>query len=417
MIPLAEARHRVLERCAPIPASPVPLAEALGCVTATDVIAADAVPPFPNASMDGFALRSVDTAGAPVTLAVVATTMAGMPPSALGPGEAVRIMTGAPMPAGADAVCMFERTEAGPAPDRVIIGVEVAAGDFVRPVGDDVAPGDLVFPTGTVLGPGHLGVLATLGATSVTARRRLRVGVLSTGDELVAPPASLRPGTIRDSNRATLAAALARADCVPVDLGIAGDDESAIGHALDAASGCDAVTVSGGVSVGDADLVKSVLDRRCRGSMEWMQVAIKPAKPFAFGTMDEGGVPVFGLPGNPVSALVSFELFARPALRKMAGHRRLDRPSARAVADEALRRVPDGKVHFQRVRARVDGDGRLRVWSAGGQQSHQLRALALADALAVLPDGDGVPAGGEVRVLVLDQPLPAEEGALAEVLG
>jgi molybdenum cofactor synthesis domain-containing protein len=222
--------------------------------------------------------------------------------------------------------------------------------------------------------------------------------VLSTGDELVADGRPLRPGQIRDSNRPMLLALVARAGCVPVDLGTAPDDEAAITDALErGVAGCDAVLTSGGVSVGDFDYVKIVLDRL--GEMHWWQVAVRPAKPLAFGTVRE--TPVFGLPGNPVSALVSFELFARPALRQMAGHRDLFRPEVPAVADEALVRRPDGKLHLVRVVASSDEDGRLHVRSSGGQGSHLLRAMALANALAVLPDGDGVDIGGTVQVLLL----------------
>jgi molybdenum cofactor synthesis domain-containing protein len=253
-------------------------------------------------------------------------------------------------------------------------------------------------PTGTELGPGHLGVLASVGVETVDIVPKARVGVLSTGDELTSAPGDLRPGQIRDSNRPMLLALVARAGCVPVDLGSAPDDEAAITAAIDrGVAECDAILTSGGVSVGDFDYVKVVLDRL--GDMHWWQVAVRPAKPLAFGTVR--GTPVFGLPGNPVSSMVSFELFARPALRQMMGHRELLRPLLPAVADEALRRHPDGKVHFVRVVATTDDDGRLHVRSTGGQGSHLLRAMALANALAVLPDGEGVHAGETVKVLLL----------------
>jgi molybdenum cofactor synthesis domain-containing protein len=229
------------------------------------------------------------------------------------------------------------------------------------------------------------------------------VGVLSTGDELVDVGRPLEPGLVRDSNRPTLLALVASSGFVPVDLGWVPDDEAAITAAVRAAvEGCDAVLTSGGVSMGDVDLVKVVLDRI--GDMRWFQVAVRPAKPFAFGVV--GGVPVFGLPGNPVSSMVSFELFARPALRRMAGFGDgdLDRPRVRAVAEEDLRRTPDGKVHLVRVITRQEPDGRRTVRSAGGQGSHQLSAMAAADGLAVLPDGDGVAAGEGVEVLLLPSP-------------
>jgi molybdenum cofactor synthesis domain-containing protein len=223
---------------------------------------------------------------------------------------------------------------------------------------------------------------------------------MSTGDELVDAGERLGPGQIRDSNRATLLALVAQEGWQAVDLGLVRDDEAAITEAIQrGATTCDAVVTSGGVSMGDIDLVKVVLDRI--GDMRWMQIAIRPAKPFAFGLVE--GTPVFGLPGNPVSSMVSFELLARPALRKMAGHRALARPEIPAVAGEDFRRRPDGKVHFVRVVAERDGHGMLHVRSAGGQGSHHLTAMARADALLPLADGDGVAAGDPVRVLLLTE--------------
>ena len=375
------------------------LGDALGCVTAAEVVSGVDVPPFPNTAMDGFAVRAADTAGAPVRLEVVGTAPAGAAPQAtVGPGQAVRIMTGAPIPPGADAVVMVERTSAG-ADSAVTVDVVARPGDHIRAAGEDLRAGEVVFEPGTVLGPGHLGVLASIGCREVEVIPRARVGVLSTGDELVDGADPLRPGQIRDSNRPTLLALVGQAGCVPVDLGRAPDDEAAITAALqDGVERCDALVTSGGVSVGDFDYVKVVLDRL--GAMSWWQVAVKPAKPLAFGVV--AGTPVFGLPGNPVSSMVSFELFARPALRRMTGHRRLFRPEVQAVADEPLRRRPDGKVHLVRVVASYGGDGRYHVRPSGGQASHMLRAMALANALAVLPDGDGVEAGGAVTAMLLD---------------
>jgi molybdenum cofactor synthesis domain-containing protein len=292
---------------------------------------------------------------------------------------------------------MVERTSAA-VDGRVQIDVAASPGDHLRLPGEDLRAGQVMFGAGSELGPGHLGVLASVGATTVRVVPPPRVGVLSTGDELVAGGHPLRPGQIRDSNRPMLLALVTRAGCVPVDLGTAPDDEMAISAALEGGvDGCDAVLTSGGVSVGDFDYVKTVLDRM--GDMAWWQVAVRPAKPLAFGTVR--GTPVFGLPGNPVSSLVSFELFARPALRQMAGHLDLFRPEIPAVADEALPRRPDGKLHLVRVVASTADDGRLHVRSSGGQGSHLLRAMALANALALLPDGDGVEAGGTVKVVLL----------------
>jgi molybdenum cofactor synthesis domain-containing protein len=251
-----------------------------------------------------------------------------------------------------------------------------------------------------VLGPGHLGVLASVGILRVRVYPKVTVGVLSTGDELVEGGGPLRVGQIRDSNRHALLGLLRQAGCEVVDLGLAPDDEAIITASLKrGVGGCDAVLTSGGVSMGDFDYVKKVLDDMSAGTMRWMQVAIRPAKPLAFGLVD--GTPVFGLPGNPVSSMVSFELFARPALRKMMGHTHLHRARLLAIADEELSRRPDGKTLFMRVTAEPGDDGRLHVRSSGGQASNLLRSMALANALAVLPDGDGVAAGAGVQTMLL----------------
>jgi molybdopterin molybdotransferase len=403
VIPLGEARERVLARCTPLPVERVPIAEAVGLVVAEAVTATEHVPPFANTAMDGYAVVAADTVGArddtPVTLEVVGAVAAGSDGQVpMGPGQAVRIMTGAPIPPGADAVVMVERCRPDRSGQRVDILVEVPVGNHVRRPGEDLAPGDVVVEPGTALRAGHLGVLAGLGVEEVAVHRRPRVAVFSTGDELVEGPAPLAPGQIRDSNRHTLVALLRELGCEARDLGIVPDDEARIrSKVLEATSSHDAVVTSGGVSMGDFDLVKKVLDDL--GDMEWMQVAIRPAKPLAVGTV--GGVPVFGLPGNPVSSMVSFELFARPGLRRMMGHAGWGRTVLPARVPDGLRRTPDGKTHFVRVRVTVDDDGTLLARSSGGQGSHQLSAMAAADGLAVLADGDGVDPGGRVPVILL----------------
>lgn len=385
-----------------IPA-PVPVVDALGLVLAEPVVSHEAVPPFDNTAMDGFAVRASDTAGAPAELEIVETIAAGHAPVVeVLPGQASRIFTGAPMPEGADAVVMVERTELVD-DGHVRVEIEVPPGNHVRPAGDDLTAGQSVFDPGTVLTAGHLGVLCSLGVEAVPVYPRLTVGVVSTGDELREGPAPLEPGQIRDSNRRTLLTLAAEAGCDVVDLGIARDDEDVITAAIRrGVDECDAVLTSGGVSMGDIDLVKVILDRI--GDMRWMQIAIKPAKPFAFGLVPDGdgrGVPVFGFPGNPVSSMVSFELFGRPALRQAMGHTDLDRPIVRGIADEDFARRDDGKTHFARVVAAFADDGRVHVRSSGGQGSHQLGAMAIANALAVLPSGDGVAAGADVDVMLL----------------
>lgn len=401
MIFLDEAQARVAAGISVLPPQDVDIADARGLVLAEQIVAAEAIPPFPNTAMDGFAIKAGDVATAskdnPVQLPIVATVAAGaVAPRPLDPGEAMRIMTGAPMPEGADAVVMVELTETHGENVNVLSSVPV--GNHVRPAGDDLKPGTVVFDIGETLSPAHLGVLASLGRESVFVHARPRVGVFSTGDELVVGPTPLGPGQIRDSNRPTLLALVEEAECVPIDLGSLPDDELAIETALrSAATKCDVMITSGGVSMGDFDFVKRVLMRL--GDLNWMQVAIKPAKPFAFGEIL--GTPIFGLPGNPVSSAVSFELFARPSLRKMMGRSDTERLWVWALCDEPLLRSPDGKTHFHRAVVRQEADGAWWVRSAGSQGSHQLSALAAANGLAMLPDGEGSPAGSRVRVMVL----------------
>lgn len=407
MISLEEARAHVLERITPLAPRRVGLARVAGLVLAEPVTSPEDIPPFANTAMDGYAVRAADTAGAsaeaPVRLPVVGEIAAGHPAQRrLEAGEAMRIFTGAPMPAGADAVVMVERTERLDGGAVVAVGVEVVAGLHVRSAGDDLRRGDAVFGAGEVISPGHLGVLAGLGATDVAAHPRPRVGVLSTGDEIVAVGQRPGPGQIRDSNRIALLGLVEQGGFEPVDLGLVRDDEAAITAAIrSGTAACDAVVTSGGISMGDIDLVKVVLDRL--GEMRWMQIAIRPAKPFAFGLVGDPATPVFGLPGNPVSSMVSFELLARPALRRLSGRHQVLRPISPAVAGEPFRRTVDGKVHYVRVVAERRFDGVLVVSSAGGQGSHQLTAMARADGLAVLADGDGIDVGDPVSVLLTSE--------------
>jgi len=395
--PLEDAQAFVIGHCPPAEPVDVDFDQAHGLVLAADVVAAEQVPPFANSAVDGYAVRAIDVASAPVELPVVAEVAAGAATDrVLGAGEAIRIMTGAPIPEGADAVVMVEETERiGEGRVRIVTGVP--EGVAVRPAGDDVQPGDLLFTAGTVVTPAVLGVLASVNARRVSAFPRARVAVLSTGDELVEDGGPLAPGQIRESNRRMLAALLRETACVVVDYGTVADDEAALESVLRRAAGeCDAIVTSGGVSMGDYDVVKAVLGRIA--DMTWMQIAIKPAKPFAFGLLE--GTPIFGLPGNPVSSLVSFEMLARPALRRMMGHRRLARPSHVAISDDGIKRRPDGKVHLVRVTAAFENDGRCHVRSVGAQGSHQLAATALSNALAIVPDGDSVPEGAEVAVVM-----------------
>ncbi len=399
MIDLEDAQRLVLEACPPLAPARLVAADAVGLVLAADVVAGEDVPPFANSAVDGYAVQAVDVADVPAELTVVGEVAAGAEPfpRPLVPGEALRIMTGAPLPDGADAVAMVEDSEPVD-PGRVRLHRRLEAGASVRDVGDDVRDGDTVFTAGAVITPAVAGVLASINARVVAVYPAARVAVLSTGDELVTDGSPLRPGQIRESNSVMLAPLLAEAGCVVDNRGTVPDDEAVLEAVLrDAAGSCDAIVTSGGVSMGEYDVVKAVLGRIA--DMDWMQIAIKPAKPFAFGTLD--GTPIFGLPGNPVSSLISFELLARPALRRMMGHRRLARRSVVGITDTDLTRRPDGKVHLMRVTGTFDDDGRYHVHPVSAQGSHQLAATALADGLAVVPDGSGLPAGAEVAVLLL----------------
>ncbi len=411
MTPLEDAQEFVLGSCPPRAAVTMRRQDANGLVLAAPVVSGEIVPPFDNTAVDGYAVRSVDVATAseePVEMVVVGEIAAGIAPDRpVGSGEVIRIMTGAPMPNGADAVVMVEDSERlGIGEDgleRVRLSATVSAGAAVRRAGDDVRAGDQIFSAGIAITPAIQAVLASVNANEVSVFPRIRVAVLSTGDELIDDGSPLKVGQIRESNKTMLAGMLVGTGCDVVDLGVVRDDEVELERVLrGAAETCDAIVSSGGVSMGDYDVVKAVLGRIA--DMTWMQMAIKPAKPFAFGTLAGPGgaiVPIFGLPGNPVSSLVSYELMARPALRRMMGHLRLTRTSLVAVADADFSRSADGKVHFARVNGDFGDDGRYHVRPVGAQGSHQLAATASADAMAVIPDGDGLPAGADVAVLLL----------------
>jgi molybdopterin molybdotransferase len=404
MIPLHEAQEKVLAGCAPLTPVLVAYTEMTGRVLDQDVVAVEDVPPFQNTAVDGYAVRAADTEQVPVELVVVDTLAAGAEPKiAVNAGEAIRIMTGAPMPNGADAVVMVEDTErVGETQVRISRSAKVR--DGVRDAGSDVRAGETVFVRGTVLNAAGIGVLASVNARIVRAFPRARVALLSTGDELVVDGSPLRKGQIRESNLTMLHSMIAATGCEVINLGVVRDDEAELERVLrEVTERCDAIVTSGGVSMGDFDVVKAVLSKIA--TMQWMQMAIKPAKPFAFGQLqssDGRTIPIFGLPGNPVSSLISYELLARPAMRKMMGHTdNLMRPAIRAVLDSPLKRKPDGKIHFMRVFGEFAEDGRLHVRDSGPQGSHQLASTAMANGLAHVPDGSGLQPGEHVSVYLL----------------
>ena len=404
MIAIDEAQKTVLDACGVLVPVATPCEQMSGRVLAQDVVAPENVPPFANSAVDGYAVRTADTQTVPTELLVVDTVAAGAEPKiAVGVGQAIRIMTGAPMPQGADAVVMVEDTQRV-GDDKVSIGKAAKLYDAIRDAGSDVNKGDTVFVAGTVLNAAGAGVLASVNARTVQAYPSARVALLSTGDELVTDGSPLKIGQIRESNLTMLDAMIAASGCEVINLGIIKDDEALLERVLlDVIERCDAIVTSGGVSMGDFDVVKAVLSRIAK--MQWMQLAIKPAKPFAFGQLqasDGRVVPIFGLPGNPVSSMISYELLARPALRKMMGHTHdLLRPTVKAVLDAPIKRKQDGKVHYVRVFGGFESDGRLHVRDTGPQGSHQLASTALANGLAYVPDSTGIEAGDEVDVYVI----------------
>jgi molybdopterin molybdotransferase len=361
--------------------------------------------------MDGYAVIAADLATTPATLPVLEDVAAGsVPTRVVAPGTAIKIMTGAPMPAGADAVVPVEDTEPGDGTVRILS--PVAVGTSVRPAGDDVSAGTVVLEVGERLTPARLGVCSSLGYGRPLVRRRPRVAIMSTGDEIMPPETeTLAPGKIRDANRFTLLGALAEVGAEVVDLGIVGDDADELRSRLaTAVEGADVVVSSGGVSMGEYDLVKHLLAEL--GSVEFWKVAMKPAKPFAFGSIE--GKPFFGLPGNPVSVAVAFEQFLRPALLHMMGARKLFRPRIKAVLEDDVKTDPN-KVVFLRVAVTPGSDGIARARLSGGQGSNILTALAAADAYAAIPVGVAeVAAGSMVELEMMQMP---ETRLAAEVLG
>ncbi len=398
-----EARSRILAGLAPLPAEPVGLLDALGRVLAEDVAAAADLPPHANSAMDGYALRAADTAGAPVRLRVIGKLAAGYPArQEVLPGTAIRIMTGAWIPPGADAVVRFEDTRVEG--EWVEIPASVPAGRDVRCAGEDVRRGERVLARGTRLRPAEIGMLSALGHETVRVTRRPRVGILATGDELVPAGAAPAPGKIRDANSASNAAQVLVAGGEPVLLGIASDRDAEIARRVrdGLAREIDLLLVSGGVSAGDFDRVKDVL--AAQGEIAFWRVRMKPGRPLAFGLLaapaQEAAVPVLGMPGNPVSAMVSFEVFAAPAIRTLLGAADVMPPAREAVlVDEVAHK--DGRRHFARVRLEERG-GKTLAHLTGDQGSGILSSMVRADALAVLPeDRERIEPGTQVEVIPL----------------
>lgn len=383
MLTVEEALERILAEITRLGQETVALPEALGRVLAQPIASAESVPPFANSAMDGYALCSADARDAsqshPRRLRLIGTVQAGsVADRAVGAGEAMRILTGAPLPPGADAVIQQELTEAGEG--WVELQAPVAPGNNVRHAGEDIQPGTRVLEEGAVLGPSELGVLASLGVAEVVVYRRPVVSILATGDELVEVHERLQPGQIRNSNSYLVAAAVTQAGGVPRRLGIARDQVDELRAKLLAAQEGDLIITSGGVSVGDYDLVKDIL--REQGVIDFWRVNLRPGKPLAFGRL--GGTPLLGLPGNPVSAAVTFELFARPVLRKMQGYKNWSRPLVTARMLDHLN-DPSNRRHYVRARLELRQDGFVAT-TTGPQGSHILTSMLGANALLVIPE-------------------------------
>ena len=415
MISVEEALARILSHVRPLEPERVPILDAQARVLSEQIVSDIDIPPFDNSAMDGYAVRSADVAGAtpstPVHLMVVGSVAAGyVTGTHVEPGMAIRIMTGAPLPEGADAVVPYEDTSdfdrakderlAAPA-DAIGVRKAVQARDHVRPAGEDIFAGEQVMAPGRVIRAQEIGVLASLGHETVLVHRRPRVAILATGDELLEIHEPLQPGKIRNSNEYTNAALVTRTGGMPLCLGIARDTEDDLTGSIRAGleGGADLFLTSGGVSVGDYDVVKDVLGSE--GEMEFWQVRMKPGKPLAFGLL-AGSVPLIGLPGNPVSAMVSFEQFARPAILKMLGHTDLAKPEVKAILDEPL--TNSGRRGFVRVIV-TQREGRYHACTTGEQGSGVLTSMARANGLAIVPeDIYHIAEGGEVAVQMLDWP-------------
>ena len=394
MLSVEQAQAEILGRARPLPTERVDILATLGRVLAEPIRSTRRIPPWPNSSMDGYAVRAIDTRPA-ATLRVIDRVIAGsLPTRTVGAGEATRIFTGAPMPSGADAVVPQEDVDAH---DGVIaLRATVEAGAFVRPAGEDVREGDLVLEPGRSIGAAEIGLLATLGRTHVAVGRRPRVAVLSTGNELADLGTEPTPAQIPNSNTYSLMAQITESGGLPLNLGVAPDRLEVIAERITRGREADVLVTSAGVSVGELDLVREALVNAGADLHLW-KVDMRPGKPITFGSL--AGRPVFGLPGNPVSAMVTFELFVRPMILTMQGRRAISRPRIRATAVTPIVNRGSRRAYLRVMLEPAAGRWKARL--TGDQGSGILRSMVSADGLAVLAGNTAVAAGEDVEVIVL----------------
>lgn len=409
MISVESALEIILKEIKPLGLESVDITSALGRVIGEDISARGGNPPWDNSAMDGYALRAADAKGAsidaPVKLSVLYDLPAGgVPQGPVGQGQAVRIMTGAPVPAGADAVVMVEKTESGDG--FVLIKAEPRGGENIRKAGEDFKAGDIVVRKGSLIRPAEVSMLATVGVPFVMVHKRPRVAVISTGDELCDIIEAPGIGKISNSNGYALAALVAASGAVPIQLGIARDTKESLRQKLTAALSADCIISSGGVSVGDYDFVKDVL-KDMGSSMIFWKVAMKPGKPLAFGVI--GGKPAFGLPGNPISSMAAFEQFVRPTLMKMAGKTALYRQTFKATLTKDIKIKP-GRMNFIRAELKSAEDG-FTVTPLDGQGSGMILTMVRANSFVIVPqDSTGFKEGDVVRVQPFDDTVFTSAG-------
>ncbi len=404
MISVEDALSRILSQITSLPTIRVPLSDAQGLILAEDIVAQEDIPPFNNSAMDGFALLSQDSiphANQPPRLKVTGGVAAGyVADHAVEAGTAMRIMTGAPVPPGADTIIQVELTRYdGPQSTWVEILQEVPPGNNIRPAGEDMRRGQQILSRGIVLGPWEIGILATLGWSTVQVIRRARVAILGTGDEVIEIDQPLQPGKIRNSNSYLIEAAVRRAGADPHRLGVARDTVESLREKFAEAITFDLIITSGGVSVGDFDLVKNIMAEQ--GEIDFWRINMKPGKPVAFGHI--GDVALIGLPGNPVSSAVTFELFARPLIRKLQGHHLLVKPQIEVILQNDIH---DKGTRRHYVRAYVEWqDGHFIARTTGNQDSHMMTSLLHANAFVIVPEG-GIPphAGDKLKAMMLEWP-------------